>query len=237
MTPADLASKLQTDLNRGLRGSEAQRRLDQDGENRLQMKERISPWKLFFSGFADFMVLVLLGAVVISIALGEWHDALTILAIVFLNSILGFVQEYRAERSLEALRELSAPQAYVLRQGQRRTIPACQVVRGDLVQVEAGQRVPADLRLLEVTGLEVDESPLTGESIPVLKTNRPLDSPRLELGDRQNMLFAGTTITRGRGKGIVVATGMRTELGKIAGMLAESETGLTPLQKRLEHLG
>ena len=237
MTPADLASKLQTDLNRGLRGSEAQRRLDQDGENRLQMKERISPWRLFFSGFADFMVLVLLGAVVISIALGEWHDALTILAIVFLNSILGFVQEYRAERSLEALRELSAPQAYVLRQGQRRTIPACQVVRGDLVQVEAGQRVPADLRLLEVTGLEVDESPLTGESIPVHKTNRPLDSPRLELGDRQNMLFAGTTITRGRGKGIVVATGMRTELGKIAGMLAESETGLTPLQKRLEHLG
>ena len=237
MTPAEVATQLQTDLNRGLRVSETQRRLDQDGENRLQTKNRVSPWKLFFSGFADFMVLVLLGAVVISVALGEWHDALTILAIVFLNSILGFIQEYRAERSLEALRELSAPQAHVIRQGRRRTIPACQVVRGDLVEVKAGQRVPADLRLLEVTGIEVDESPLTGESIPVSKTNRPLDSPRLELGDRQNMLFAGTTITRGRGVGIVVATGMHTELGKIAGMLAESEAGLTPLQKRLEHLG
>lgn len=237
MTPAELAMKLQTDINRGLRVAEAQRRLAQDGENRLQTKNRLSPWKLFFTEFADFMVLVLLGAVVISVALGEWHDALTILAIVFLNSILGFVQEYRAERSLEALRELSAPQAHVIRQGARKTIPASQVVRGDLVLVEAGHRVPADLRLLEVTGLEVDESPLTGESIPVPKTNRPLDSPQLELGDRKNMLFAGTTVTRGRGKGIAVATGMHTELGKIAGMLAESEAGLTPLQKRLEHLG
>src|SRR5690606_38311174 len=138
-----------------LRVSETQRRLDQDGENRLQTKNRVSHWKLFFSGFADFMVLVLLGAVVISVALGEWHDALTILAIVFLSSILGFIQEYRAERSLEALRELSAPQAHVIRQGRRRTIPACQVVRGGLVEVKAGQRVPADLRLLEVTGIEV----------------------------------------------------------------------------------
>ncbi|NLM37419.1 MAG: cation-translocating P-type ATPase [Firmicutes bacterium] len=237
MTPAELAMKLQTDLNRGLRVTEAQHRLAQDGENRLQTKNRLSPWGLFFSEFADFMVLVLLGAVAISVALGEWHDALTILAIVFLNSILGFVQEYRAERSLEALRELSAPQAHVIRQGERQTIPAGQVVRGDLVQVEAGQRVPADLRLLEVTGLEVDESPLTGESIPVPKTNRPLDAPNLELGDRKNILFAGTTVTRGRGKGLVVATGMHTELGKIAGMLADSEAGPTPLQKRLEHLG
>lgn len=237
MTPAELATKLRTDLELGLRTSEAQRRLAQEGENRLQTKDRLSPWQLFFTEFADFMVLVLLGAVVISVALGEWHDALTILAIVFLNSILGFIQEYRAERSLEALRELSAPQAHVIRQGKRHTIPACQVVRGDLVQVEFGQRVPADLRLLVVNGLEVDESPLTGESIPVPKTQRRLDAPHLELGDRQNMLFAGTTITRGRGSGIVVATGMHTELGKIAGMLAESETGPTPLQKRLAHLG
>lgn len=237
MTSTELATQLRTDLNKGLRAPEAQRRLEHDGENRLQTPDRISPWKLFFSEFADFMVLVLLGAVVISVALGEWHDALTILTIIFLNSVLGFIQEYRAERSLEALRELSAPQAHVVRQGVRLTIPAWQVVRGDLVEVEAGQRVPADLRLLEGFGLEADESPLTGESIPVSKSDRPIDSPRLELGDRQNMLFAGTTITRGRGTGIAVATGMQTELGKIAGMLAESEAGPTPLQKRLDHLG
>jgi len=237
MTPEELASNLRTNLQGGLSDAESQQRLEEYGENRLEARERLSPWKLFFSEFADFMVLVLLGAVVISIALGEWHDAITILAIIILNSLLGFVQEYRAERSLEALRELSAPQAHVVRGGEPRSIPALQVVPGDLVLLEAGHRVPADLRLVEVKNLEADESPLTGESIPVPKGKDRMVSSALELGDRKNMLFAGTTITRGRGRGIVVATGMKTELGKIAGMLAKSEAGPTPLQQRLDHLG
>ncbi|HHT48839.1 MAG TPA: cation-translocating P-type ATPase [Firmicutes bacterium] len=237
MTPGELATNLQTDLQDGLGDFQSQQRLKQYGVNRLETKERFSPWKLFFSEFADFMVLVLLGAVVISVALGEWHDAITILAIIFLNSVLGFVQEYRAERSLEALRELSAPKAHVVRAGKQETIPACQVVPGDLVLVEAGYRVPADLRLVEGNSLEVDESPLTGESIPVPKEQKAIATSSLELGDRKNMLFAGTTITRGRGRGVVVATGMDTELGKIAGMLAKSEAGPTPLQQRLDHLG
>lgn len=237
MTPEELATKLRTNLQDGLGDAESKRRLQEYGENRLEAKERLSPWKLFFSEFADFMVLVLLGAVVISVALGEWHDAITILAIIFLNSLLGFVQEYRAERSLEALRELSAPQAHVVREGKQYSISARQVIPGDLVLVEAGYRVPADLRLVEVNNLEVDESPLTGESIPVPKGKEKIASSTLELGDRKNMLFAGTTITRGRGRGVVVATGMQTELGKIAGMLAKSEAGPTPLQQRLDHLG
>ena len=237
MTPGEMVSSLRTDLQSGLKDAEARKRLEEYGENRLETKSRLSPWKLFFSGFADFMVLVLLGAVVISVALGEWHDAVTILAIVFLNSILGFIQEYRAERSLEALRELSAPQAHVIRGGKALTIPAWQVVPGDLIRVTPGDRIPADLRLVEVTGLEADESPLTGESIPVPKSKEAINRPQLELGDRKNILFAGTTVTRGRATGVVVASGMSTELGKIAGMLASSEAGSTPLQQRLDHLG
>ncbi|HEY8391907.1 MAG TPA: cation-translocating P-type ATPase [Capillibacterium sp.] len=237
MTPEELATRLRTNLHSGLSEAESKRRLQEYGENRLEAKERLSPWKLFFSEFADFMVLVLFAAVTISVALGEWYDAVTILAIIFLNSLLGFVQEYRAERSLEALRELSAPQARVVREGQERTVPAAQVTPGDLVLVEAGSRVPADLRLVDVKNLEADESPLTGESVPVPKETEAAASSSLELGDRKNMLFAGTTVTRGRGKGVAVATGMKTELGKIAGMLAGSQAGPTPLQQRLDHLG
>ncbi len=237
MTPAELAAHFNTSLSSGLKPEEAQKRLEKVGENRLETKGEISPWKLFFSEFADFMVMVLLGAVVISVALGEWVDAITILAIIFLNALLGFIQEYRAERSLEALRELSAPQARVLRAGTLVQLPAWQVVPGDIIHLETGDRVAADLRLLAVSGLEVDESTLTGESIPVAKTEQTADEGHLELADRKNMLHAGTTVTRGRGTGLVVATGMQTELGKIAGLLAESEAGPTPLQQRLDQLG
>lgn len=221
----------------GLTPQEAARRLGIFGENRLQRREKFSPWRLFFSEFADFMVLVLLGAVIISGALGEWDDAFTILAIVFLNAILGFVQEYRAERSLQALKELSAPQACVLRRGKLQVIPAVQVVPGDLLVLETGDRVPADARLVEAEGLEVDESPLTGESLPVAKETAPLKEENPGLGERRNMVQAGTTVTRGRAKGLVVATGMATELGKIAGLLETSAGGPTPLQKRLDQLG
>ena len=221
----------------GLTSQEAARRLRVFGENRLQKREELSPLRLFFSEFADFMVLVLLGAVIISGALGEWDDAFTILAIVFLNAILGFVQEYKAERSLQALKELSAPQARVLRGGELQVIPAVQVVPGDLLVLETGDRVPADARLVEAEGLEVDESPLTGESLPVAKETAPLQEENPGLGERRNMVQAGTTITRGRAKGLVVATGMTTELGKIAGLLEASAGGPTPLQKRLDQLG
>lgn len=221
----------------GLTPREAARRLMVFGENRLEKKERLSPLRLFFSEFTDFMVLVLLGAVIISGALGEWHDAITILAIVFLNAILGFVQEYRAERSLQALKELSAPQARVLRGGELQVIPAVQVVPGDLLVLETGDRVPADVRLVEAEGLEVDESPLTGESLPVAKETAAMKEKNPGLGERRNMVQAGTTITRGRAKGLVVATGMETELGKIAGLLEASAGGPTPLQKRLDQLG
>jgi Ca2+-transporting ATPase len=237
MVPTELIKELKTDLESGLSHSEAKVRMEKYGENCLETKGTFSPWRLFFSEFADFMVMVLLGAVVISVALGEWNDAFTILAIIFLNAILGFVQEYRAERSLEALRELSAPQARVIRSGNLIMLPARQVVPGDLIHLEAGDRVAADIRLMELSGLEADESPLTGESIPVTKTSLALDSIQLELGDRKNMLYAGTTITRGRGIGVVVSTGMSTELGKIAGLLVKSESGPTPLQQRLDHLG
>ena len=166
----------------GLTPWEAARRLMVFGENRLEKKERLSPLRLFFSEFTDFMVLVLLGAVIISGALGEWHDAITILAIVFLNAILGFVQEYRAERSLQALKELSAPQARVLRGGELQVIPAVQVVPGDLLVLETGDRVPADVRLVEAEGLEVDESPLTGESLPVAKETAAMKEKNPGLG-------------------------------------------------------
>lgn len=221
----------------GLTPQEAARRLKIFGENCLQKKEKLSPLRLFFSEFADFMVLVLLGAVIISGALGEWHDAFTILAIVFLNAILGFIQEYRAERSLQALKELSAPQARVIRGGELQVIPAAQVVPGDLLVLETGDRVAADARLVEAEGLEVDESPLTGESLPVAKETAAIQEKNPGLGERRNMVMAGTTVTRGRAKALVVATGMATELGKIAGLLETSAGGPTPLQKRLDQLG
>ena len=200
-------------------------------------KGKTLPTAPVFLEFADFMVLVLLGAVIISGALGEWDDAFTILAIVFLNAILGFVQEYKAERSLQALKELSAPQARVLRGGELQVIPAVEVVPGDLLVLETGDRVAADARLVAAEGLEVDESPLTGESLPVAKETAPLPEENPGLGERRNMVQAGTTVTRGRAKGLVVATGMATELGKIAGLLETSAGGPTPLQKRLDQLG
>lgn len=232
-----VAKTLNSTLHNGLTPREAERRLAEHGENILQPKARISQLKLFFSEFTDFMVLVLLGAVAISGALGEWVDAITILAIVILNALLGFIQEYRAERSLEALKELAAPEARVVRAGRQITVSATKVTPGDLLLLETGDRVPADLRLVKAIGLEIDESPLTGESIPVEKTDAPLREEAPGLGERRNMVYAGTTITRGRASGMVVATGMRTELGKIAGLLGASEGGPTPLQLRLDQLG
>jgi P-type Ca2+ transporter type 2C len=221
----------------GLTEEEVSRRREQFGENRLAEGERKSLLTLFLDQFRDFMVLVLLGATLISGLLEEYTDAITIIAIVIVNGILGFLQEVRAERSLASLRELSAPTARVIRDGKRVVIPASGLVPGDLIELEAGDRVPADVRLIEVQGLETEESALTGESLPVSKQVERINDPEAGLGDRRNMVYLGTMVTRGKARGLVVATGMQTEMGKIADLIQSAEETMTPLQMRLEHLG
>jgi Ca2+-transporting ATPase len=234
---AGLAEALGTDPRAGLAPEEARRRLAEAGPNELREKEGQSPLKLLLHQFKDFMVLVLVGAVVISGLLGEMLDALTIIAIILINGILGFFQEYRAERSLRALKELSAPSAKVVRGGSAETVPASTLVPGDLVLLESGDRVPADLRFIECRQLAVDESALTGESVPVVKQSDPIASAELPLGDRKNCGYLGTMVTRGTARGIVTTTGMRTEMGKIADLIQQTEEASTPLQRRLEQLG
>jgi Ca2+-transporting ATPase len=187
--------------------------------------------------FSDFMILVLLVAAVISGLIGEATDTIAIIVIVVLNAVIGFIQEYRAERAMEALKAMAAPMATVLRDGRTTAIPASGLVPGDLVLLEAGGIVPADIRLLESVHMRVDESALTGESIPVEKSIDPISDATLPLGDRKNMAHKGTIVTYGHARGVVVATGMRTEFGKIAALLQQGEDLKTPLQRRLSHFG
>ncbi|WP_425456458.1 calcium-translocating P-type ATPase, SERCA-type [Cohnella pontilimi] len=232
-----LAETLGTDPRAGLTPEEAARRLQQIGANELQERRGESPLKLLLHQFKDFMVLVLVGAVVISGLLGEMLDALTIVAIILINGILGFFQEFRAERSLRALKELSAPTAKVIRGGELMTVPARTLVPGDLVVMESGDRVPADLRLIDCQQFAVDESALTGESVPVVKLTAAITAAELPLGDRKNCGYLGTMVTRGTAKGLVTVTGMATEMGKIADLIQRTEEADTPLQHRLEQLG
>ncbi|NLG79053.1 MAG: cation-translocating P-type ATPase [Firmicutes bacterium] len=235
--PSAVASVLKTSLATGLSAREAERRLGREGPNEIQGTRKTSALKMFAGQFSDFMVLVLIAAAGISVALGEMGDALAILAIVTLNAILGFMQEYRAERSLEALKELAAPSARVIRDGVPVEVKAREVVPGDLLVIEVGDRIPADARLVETMALEVEESALTGESVPVAKRSDDLLPAAAALGDRRNMVFMGTVVTRGRGKAVVAATGMDTEIGRIAHLIQDNRDELTPLQQRLEHLG
>lgn len=227
----------QTDKEQGLDSSVAEKRLSLYGLNTLEEKAGINPWKTFISQFTDFMVLVLLGATMISGILKEYADAITILLIVFVNAVLGFFQEYRAEKSLEALKGMTAPEASVLRNGLRKKIKASELVPGDIIFLESGDKVPADARIIEATSLEVEEAALTGESHPVKKKIDPLEKCDLGLGDRNNMVHMGTAITRGRAAAVIVATGMKTEMGQIAGLIQSVKTEETPLQKRLDGLG
>lgn len=220
----------------GLSSAEAQARLQKHGANELEGTSGKSIWKLIISQFTDVMILILLAAAAVSVLIGEASDALVILIIVVLNAIIGFVQEYRAEKAIEALRNMSAPQAVVRRGGTEARVEALELVPGDVVLLEAGNLVPADLRLYEVSSLKVEEASLTGESEAVEKQNAPLTEEDLPLGDRVNMAYRGTIVKDGRAEGVVVATGMQTEMGRIAQLLQESDSQ-TPLQKRLAKFG
>jgi Ca2+-transporting ATPase len=192
---------------------------------------------MFLDQFTDFMILVLIAAAVVSGIIGEPLDSLAIVVIVLLNGVIGFVQEFRAERALAALKMLVPRSARIRRGGQTMTVPASQLIPGDIVLVEAGNLLPADLRLVEAIQLRVDEAALTGESVPVEKHTDSLTTVELPVGDRLNMAYKGTVVTYGRATGVVIATGMATELGKIAALLREEESVKTPLQKRLAQFG
>lgn len=228
----ELISRMDT----GISEAEAGRRLE-EGRNELEQESGSSPILMFFNQFTDTMVLVLLAAAVVSAIAGSLADALTIMAIVIVNAILGFIQEYRAERSLEAIRQLASPHALVFRDKKRRRIPAAELVTGDIVYLETGDRVPADLRILETFSLEIDESTLTGESLPVVKQSPKLELADVPLAEQSNMAFMSTVVTRGRGLAVVTATGMNTIMGQIVRIIKESEPALTPLQQKLDHLG
>jgi len=220
----------------GLSSQVVEQRIAEYGFNELQEKKKRPAWLLFLSQFGDFMILVLIIAAIISGIIGDVSDTVIILVIVFLNAIMGFVQEYRAGKAMDALKKMATPQIKVLRNGQPATLSSIELVPGDIVLLEAGTLVPADLRLFETHSLYVDESALTGESIPVDKTPEILRESDLPLGDRFNMTYKGTLVTSGRGSGIVIATGMNTEIGQIARMLQKKES-ITPLQKRMADFG
>jgi P-type Ca2+ transporter type 2C len=233
----EAAATLAAELDRGLTGAEVLKRLDIYGRNELPAGENVPLWKLFLGQFKDFVVILLIVASALSIVLGDIVEGLAILAIVILNAVIGLVQEMRADAALDALKKMAAPDAQVLRDGSRMRIPARDVVPGDIVYLEAGNYVPADIRLLESFNLQINESALTGESEPVSKRAEEIIAAGSPIGDRVNTAFSSTLVTYGRGRGIVVGTGSRTEIGIIAHMLGEIEEESTPLQKRLNQLG
>jgi len=221
----------------GLTGDEAGRLRAEHGPNELNEKEKRTVLLMFLDQFKDFMILVLIAAAIISGIVGHPKDTIAIIIIVILNAVIGFVQEYRAEKAMAALKKMAAHSALVLRNGAPTNVPASELVPGDIVFLEAGKIVPADIRLTETVRLKVEEAALTGESLPVEKHTQVLSDGMLLVGDRKNMAYKGTAVSYGRGAGIVAATGMGTELGKIAAMLQDEEGVKTPLQKRLATFG
>ena len=221
----------------GLASAEAAQRLHVHGPNELQALNRTSAWHTLAAQFQNVLILILLSATLISGFLGHTLEAVVITVIVLFAVLLGFIQEHRAGRALEALRDMAAPLAHVLRDGEEAAVPARDLVPGDVVVLRAGDRVPADARLTQAVNLAIDEAALTGESAAVQKTARPFDDARLPLGDRKNMTYAGTLIAYGRGQAVVVSTGMSTEFGRIARMVETVEASRTPLQENLDRLG
>ncbi len=233
MTTEEVLSKLDSDL-KGISSEQAKERLSQHGPNQLESPTKPSPLKIFIGKFKDYMVLVLVFAAIISFIAGETTNAYVILGIVVLVAIIGFVQEYKAEKAMEALREMVAPEADVIRDGRMSAIPAADLVPGDVVFLEAGDKVPADGRILEVTSLQVIESSLTGESMPVEKLALPLPED-IALADRKNMVFMGTIVSQGNCRAIVTATGRSTELGLISGLMKQEQSE-PPLKIKLQQL-
>ncbi len=237
MKEKEVEKSLNTSIEQGLTTKEVELRRNKFGWNELSEGEKQSAILLFFSQFKDFMVLVLLGATLISGLLGEYIDAIAIMAIVLINGILGFIQERKAEKSLDALKNLSAPQVNVLRNGTWIKINSREVVPGDVIKFSSGDRLGADIRLIQVNNLEIEESALTGESIPAVKNTNIIHEKSPNLGDMNNMGFMGTMVTRGNGVGIVTGIGMSTAMGKIADMIQSATAMITPLQRRLQQLG
>jgi P-type Ca2+ transporter type 2C len=233
----ETAAVLQTDAASGLSEREATRRAAEFGANELVETGAKSPWRILWEQLTSVMVLILLAAVVISALVGDWKDAGVIAAIVVLFAVLGFIQEYRAERAMAALKKLAVPLVRLRRGGQVREVSASELVPGDVVLLEAGNKIPADCRVIESANLRVEEAALTGESEPVEKEIAAIDAENPPLGDRRNMVYMGTAATYGRAVAVVTAIGMQTELGRIAGMIQNVHRETTPLQKRLDQLG
>jgi len=233
----ELVSGLQTHLERGLTQQEAQERLGKFGPNELTERPRPGFFALLWDQFNNYLVIILIIAALVSLALGEYVDSIAIMFIVVLNAVVGVIQESKAEQALAALKKMSAPNAQVIRDGQQMTVPGREIVGGDIVLLESGNYVPADLRLVESVNLRIEEASLTGESVPVEKKAGVVLDKEIPLGDRKNTAFMGTLITYGRGKGLVTGTGMNTQIGLIAEMIQSFEDEDTPLQKKLEHLG
>ncbi|MCX5708430.1 MAG: HAD-IC family P-type ATPase [Candidatus Omnitrophica bacterium] len=234
----EAAKNLNSHPESGISGEEAAIRLAQYGRNALRQKKAVSPIKMFLEQFNDFMIWVLVAAALVSGFLQEWIDAAAIIGIVILNAILGFIQEYRAEKSLAALKKLSSPQSKVIRSGEHKIIPSSDIVPGDIVELEAGDHVPADSRMVWLTSnFATQEASLTGESVPVNKTTVPLEKEEVPLSERANAIYLGTAVVSGKGRAMVFNTGMNTELGKIATMIQDIEHESTPLQKKLEEFG
>jgi Ca2+-transporting ATPase len=236
LEPDALAERLATSVTGGLTAGEAALRLERHGPNELEVSGGISPWRLLLEQFKNVLVLILLFAVALSAVLGHATEAIVVMVIVLFAVVLGFVQEYRAERAIEALREMAAPRATVVRDGELVDVEARELVPGDLVVLEAGDKVPADGRVVESVNLQVEEAALTGESVPVSKRVEPVEADAA-VADRRNSVFAGTAVTYGRGRALVAATGMATEFGRIAHLLQTIETAKTPLQKNLDRVG
>ena len=234
---ADEAFQRLESQNTGLHQSQVAERLHKYGANELQAAHRVSPWEILLEQFKNVLILILLGATAISLFLGHGIESIVIAVIVLFAVVLGFVQEYRAERAIEALRQMAAPTATVLREGVESKIPAKDLVPGDVIILHTGDRVPADARMIETVNLQVEEAALTGESVPVEKHTLVINHVDLPVGDRRNMIFAGTSVTYGRGRALVVETAMQTEFGKIAQLLQTVETGRTPLQQNLDKVG
>ncbi|MBU3208225.1 calcium-translocating P-type ATPase, PMCA-type [Clostridium algidicarnis] len=237
-TIEDTLKELEVDPSKGLSSNEAKSRLEKYGENKLASKPKKTGIQIFMSQLKDPMIFILLVAALVSGIMGEISDAIIILLVIFINAIVGTVQESKAEKALEALKKLSTPKAIVKRDGVSTEIPSENVVPGDIIILDAGRYIPADLRLINTANMKVEESALTGESVPVEKNCKlVLEGSDIALGDQKNMTFSSTLVTYGRGTGVAVSTGMNTEIGKIAKMLDEEGNEMTPLQKKLAELG